>query len=501
MRRAADRPSVCIAALAILLLLTAVAPIASAEGEFYYEPVRTDTIGGRTYVALTDIARIFSDTTTWHWRDKKVVLAALDLTLLIDSPIVLHGETGYNLFRPTRIIDSQIFVPPTLVTDIIASITDQQIDWQPESNRYRFPALPATVTDIETEVTPEETNVVLRLTEPLKYRLDRLLDGSYMLSLENGRLSSVIPTRYRRFGKVRSINLKQTPIRLQATFRLEPDITRHHVELLRDPYRLNVRFQTSRYDSSAQEVVEQSIGGVLAGRDKFDVVVIDPGHGGKHPGALGRSYKTPEKEITLKIAKILARQLRQQLGLTVILTRETDRFIGLWPRTEIANKYKADLFISIHCNSNRSRRVGGFEVYYLGHAKTNHARAVAQMENEAVDSEVDGTIDKNLKELGFILWDLAQNAYLEESSLLAEDLNNAMSRVMPIRSRGVRQAVFDVLIGAFMPSVLVEAAYLSNRNEERFLRSAEGQQQVAQAIVEGIRAYKQQFERRLKPVD
>ncbi|MFC2076263.1 N-acetylmuramoyl-L-alanine amidase [candidate division KSB1 bacterium] len=473
------------------------------EPEFSYEPVKTDTVDGFGYVALTDIARIFNATTTWHWRDKKAVLTVLgnDITLLIDSPLVMVGPSNYNLYRPTRLAHGRIMVPPALVPTAIAPLTGQEVAWEAESSRYRIPKLPATVTSVEMEVAPDETNVMLVLTEPLKYRFDRTPGGTYVLSLEEGRLATTVQTRFREVGNVKSIDLKQTPTQLVATFRPQPQANHHRVELLPDPFRLSVRFQASRYDSSAHEAIEQSIGGVLAGRDKFDVVVIDPGHGGKDPGAIGRSYRTFEKEITLKIGLNLARLLKERLGIKVILTREDDSFVPLRRRAEIANANKADLFVSIHCNSHRSRSIAGYEIYFLGHAKTDHARAVAQKENEALQFERDMGLDKDLENLGFILWDLAQNAYLEESSRVAENLNTSMSRGLTLKSRGVIQSGFTVLVGAFMPSVLVETAYLSNRNEERYLRSADGQMKTAQALLEGVRAYKQQLERRSKPVD
>ncbi len=213
-------------------------------------------------------------------------------------------------------------------------------------------------------------------------------------------------------------------------------------------------------------------------------VVVDAGHGGKDPGAVGPSG-VQEKKVVLAMAKILARKLEKELGCEVILTRTGDTFLELEERTAIANKVGADLFISIHANANRNRRVRGVETYYLNFSKNNKAVEVVAREN--------GTSLKQVGDLELILMDLLANSKINESSRLAAAIQKSMvgtlRRHYRIKDLGVRQGPFYVLLGATMPSVLVEAAFISNRTEEKLLVNRKYQERTAEAIVAGVRDY------------
>ncbi|HJR53940.1 MAG TPA: N-acetylmuramoyl-L-alanine amidase, partial [Gemmatimonadota bacterium] len=189
-------------------------------------------------------------------------------------------------------------------------------------------------------------------------------------------------------------------------------------------------------------------------------IVLDAGHGGRDAGAIGRGG-THEKEVTLEVVRRLAERLSGVPGVRVVLTRDADEFVALGERTRIANHEKADLFVSIHANSAESRAAEGFETYFLSAAKTEDARRVARMENSAVKYENPSIDPASLGELNFILWDLAQNEYLRESSILAESVQEEIDRRLALRSRGVKQAGFFVLNGAFMPAILFEMAFIS----------------------------------------
>lgn len=221
-------------------------------------------------------------------------------------------------------------------------------------------------------------------------------------------------------------------------------------------------------------------------RGRVDLIVIDPGHGGIDPGAIGR-LGTYEKTINLAIARRLKRIIEKNTKIRVIMTRNSDRYLSLSRRARIANQNKADLFISIHCNASRRRRSEGFEVYFLSEAKTSWERAVAARENASIRFDLpQGKFDSALE---YILWDLAQAQFLEESNLLAECIQDVVCREVRINNRGVHQAGFYVLYGCFMPSVLIECAFLSNPKEERRLRSKKFQEELARAIYKGIITY------------
>jgi N-acetylmuramoyl-L-alanine amidase len=216
-------------------------------------------------------------------------------------------------------------------------------------------------------------------------------------------------------------------------------------------------------------------------------IVIDPGHGGRDFGAPGYLKGVHEKDITLQIAKRLAKKIKTELKCEVILTRNNDRFLTLEERTAIANTQNADLFISIHTNAHKDRRAYGIETYFLNLATDDDAIRVAAMEN--------ATSTKNISDLQKILFDLMQNAKINESSSLASFVQVSMVNHLNqkgfsrIKDKGVKQAPFYVLLGAQMPAILVETAFISNPRECERLLDPGYQERLCEAIVKGIREY------------
>ena len=228
------------------------------------------------------------------------------------------------------------------------------------------------------------------------------------------------------------------------------------------------------------------------GKDARPVVVIDAGHGGKDPGAIGR--KAQEKAITLSVAMKLGKLIGENLGdVQVIYTRDSDEFIELHQRAAIANKNKSDLFISIHCNANKNRALRGAETYIMGLHRSQANLEVAKFENASIllESDYSSTyegFDPNSDE-SYIIFSLYQNANLELSTQLAAVIQEQMSERVGLTDRGVRQAGFLVLYKTAMPSVLAEIGYLSNAEEENFLISEKGQDYIASALYRAVREY------------
>lgn len=226
------------------------------------------------------------------------------------------------------------------------------------------------------------------------------------------------------------------------------------------------------------------------------VIMLDPGHGGKDPGAVGPKLKTTEKAVNLAVALKLKKLLEQELGLTVLMTRSDDRFVSLGDRTKFANEHRADLFVSIHANASRDSKAKGAETYYLATAMTSDARAVEALENQVVELYEGGaTAKKKYDDLDFILSDLSQTEHLESSNELASNIQLNLVAGSGFYDRGVKQANFYVLRGAFMPSVLVELGFLSNPDEERILSTPEYQDRLARTILEGIKRFKFRYDR------
>lgn len=241
----------------------------------------------------------------------------------------------------------------------------------------------------------------------------------------------------------------------------------------------------------------------VAGNPRRHTVVVDAGHGGNDPGMTGTtpSYaRIYEKDITLQVARRIEARL-EAAGVNVIMTRTSDTLIALSDRGRIANRQNGDLFISVHVNAANPRwkepgAARGFETYFLAEAKTEDERRVAAMENESVRFDTDDSAPKD-DALGFMLSDMLQNEHLRESSDLAETIQGRLRGAHPGPSRGVKQAGFRVLVTAFMPAVLVEIGFGTNRSEAAWISSAQGQSQLADAIMRATLDYLARYERRV----
>lgn len=217
---------------------------------------------------------------------------------------------------------------------------------------------------------------------------------------------------------------------------------------------------------------------------KVRTIVLDAGHGGHDPGAVAHGHK--EKEITLAIAQELRSLLRQRRpDLNVVMTRDDDRFVTLQRRTEIARESAADLFVSIHINANDIQRFSGVETYFLNLTTDASALEVAARENASTEKQV--------SDLNAILLDLLRDTNIIESGRLAKTLQTSLvselNQTAPVKDLGVKQAPFMVLMGSDVPSVLVEAGFITNRDEGGRLREKEYQRRIAEGIYAGLHAY------------
>ena len=218
---------------------------------------------------------------------------------------------------------------------------------------------------------------------------------------------------------------------------------------------------------------------------KIRRIVVDPGHGGHDPGAVGPSG-LQEKDVVLAIGLKLRELLKDELALDVVMTRSTDVFIPLEERTAIANKVNADLFLSVHANAAANRNASGIETYYLNLAKTEKAAQLAAKEN--------GTSLEKVSVLQAILFDLMANYKLNDSAHLADEVQKALHKKArtsypDVKNLGVKQGPFYVLVGATMPSILVESAFLSNAQEEARLKDPAYLDLTAEGILDGVRGY------------
>jgi len=356
-----------------------------------------------------------------------------------------------------------------------------------------FLAQPALAQRVQVAVTvdhgPTSTRLVLTHTEPVGYvieegkdKLEIIYSQPVLIDPPGQRFEAGV---LRRFEQRRGNRLV---LRTGESFRGFESFE------LRNPFRLVLDLQ-----SAAQGAVTVEPSGERDPRAK--VLVIDPGHGGVETGATGPTGLR-EKDVALDLSQRLQRRFLRDKRLTVVLTRDEDRLIGHDERTAIANHNRADLFLSIHLNASPRSAATGAETYFLSSDATDDAaRTLAALENGS-----SGVDEKQIsagaqgENLDLVLWDLAQNQYLAESSLLAERVQWHLNALTQTRDRGVRQAPFRVLMGATMPAVLVEVGFISNPEEEERLRDLEYRGRVVDAIEAAVRDFLRELDRLQSPM-
>ena len=281
--------------------------------------------------------------------------------------------------------------------------------------------------------------------------------------------------------KINSIQQKQSG---QLSFLINKKIDDISLNTTDNSIELLLSIEQSKNSKKIKELREKWI---------IDTIVIDPGHGGKDPGAIGVD-NIKEKEITLDISKQLGKMIERNLGLKVIYTRDEDVFIPLWKRTQIANNSGGDIFISIHANS-ANHKIKGFETYLLRIGKTEAAIEVAKRENETIKLE-----EKNHQYIDFsdakkIVATITQNSAMKGSEFLAERIQANLSKRLNSNDRGVKQAGFHVLVGASMPNVLVEVGFVTNKYEAKQLSKAQYKREIAKGLFEAVVDFKNKYEK------
>ncbi len=322
-------------------------------------------------------------------------------------------------------------------------------------------------------------------------------------ALINGKLTlflagvSVDPDSIRNakpIGLVRKIRYKNVSGNPQFEFTLKKGYENHETFYDVDNNDILIAIHTNIYDKQTV-AVDKGKSESLRKKWKFDVVIIDAGHGGKDPGAIGVNGKK-EKDINLGIALKLGKLIDKKLqGVKVIYTRKTDKFIELYKRGKIANENEGKLFISIHANSmGRSRKnVRGFDVYLLRPGKTKRAIEIAEVENSVIKYENNPKQYRELTDENFILVSMAHSQYMRYSEKFSELLLHDWEQSVNIPARGIKQAGFFVLVGASMPSVLIETGFITNPADEKYLAGKKGQQKIAETILKAIQQYRNYY--------
>jgi N-acetylmuramoyl-L-alanine amidase len=364
-----------------------------------------------------------------------------------------------------------------------------------EPDLPRAPARPAPRPTPKVELRvrsyPTYTRLVLEADAPIEPRLVET-DGGLTVAFPDVSPRGWTGTKTVRDGLVAIAELGEArgAAALLVTFERPPAARK--VFRLEDPPRVVLDFhrQAPRVPAAAPP------GEPGPGAEPLRTIAVDPGHGGHDAGAVGPSG-LQEKELALDIARRVAALLQEELGVRVVLTRARDQFVGLRERTTLANRERADLFLSIHVNASPAAAATGTETYFLSNEATDGAaRRAAEYENRLITTDM-GPKSGAPEVVRSILWDLAQSDFQQESSRVAEALQNHLDRALRRPSRGVKQAPFFVLGGAAMPAVLVEIGFISNAQDEQRLRDDGYRDRIARALVAGVAAYKRGYDQRV----
>ncbi len=333
------------------------------------------------------------------------------------------------------------------------------------------------------------TRVVIDVDRPVSFQEKKLIEPGRVriyFDIENAKLFNLPPSIPVSKGYIKEIRVGQFTLRTVRVVLEFAEVVSYRTFTLYSPFRIVVDIYGKRETPSKPPAILKPGELTIARQLGLGVkkVVIDPGHGGDDPGAIGPGG-IPEKEITLDIALKLKELLERNSDLKVVLTRDKDVFVPLEVRTAIANSERSDLFVSIHANSVRNRNISGFEVYTLNFTKDPHAIEIAASEN-AVSSKTIGELESLIKKI-------LLNTKKEESSNFAKFIESDLRRYTNVRSLGVKEAPFYVLIGAEMPSILVEVGFLSNIDDRRRLCSDSFRKNVAMGLFNGILNYINSF--------
>ena len=486
---------------AAVMLLLVILPASAARAD----EIQVKTSGGAEkigalqqgetwYFSLSQLNTIIGGTLTWQQPGYSVSyqLGSNRFLFTVGSPYVNLNGVVSNIFMPARIIKGELYLPAKTFIPLLDQALADHITWDGDGRMIRFDPEWFNITDLA--ISPKANGLLIEIfmSDSLKFEIYKSETCWLNIEFPDGKINIAKMQSAVNRAFVQKINAFQFDKSAQLSLRLERSFKKYRTTYKTDPTRLQIAVEDESFVPDSMAAASTRIGP----DEKVDVIVIDPGHGGGDFGAIGRSKsRTREKEITLEIARELAKLIRKDKRFQVIMTRTQDEAVPLARRAKIANDAHADLFLSIHCNASPKPVAHGFQVFYLAPAKNDSARAMAQFENAPFLVDEPKLETDQQGELAIILNDMIQTEFSTESADLAYMTDMEMRRKLNLTPRGVDHAGFIVLNQVFMPSILVESAFISNHDEERLLRSKDFRRQVAEAIYDALLRFKTKYEK------
>ena len=457
---------------------------------------------GYPYISLEDFAQdLHFGIYTNDQKQKSVIYLEKDrITFTADNTFVKYNQQILQMPLKCQWHDNKVWVPVEFFIRILNKYSVFQLTYDPEIQEIRIEETDVNITAVR--ISPRENGTLIdvfttrKFTEKeitLDIRNRWLHNDIYGAKVDPASISTIEAA-----GIITQIQAFQMDQTASLSFKLKQDVLSK--ELVLDPsgneFHVNLRTKDVISENEERERVKSELEEQKK-RWLIKTIVLDAGHGGKDPGAIGYS-KVKEKDLVLPITLQLGELIRKQMpDINVVYTRKKDIFIPLWKRTKIANDVGANLFVSVHCNSNRSRKPNGFETYFLSSEKNTKATDVVLKENSAIEFE-EKQDRQRYEGVNFILATMLQSDNIRHSQFLASEVQSSLKQKLTkvgMASRGVKQGPFWVLVGATMPNILVESGYISNKYEERLLKKRTTQKKIAEGILNGIKKYKDEVEK------
>lgn len=478
---------------------------------------------GTRFLSMNQLAAPFCIPTNGdrflYVEEKKKLVIVRDKQRIVFSPnntFVKINDDFYQMFIPTMLVEDEIFVAIEELIELMNAYGTARFNYDSASETLRVSSKGFNITGVTFDLKQNGFTIRVITTEnfPLanvKASVKQVKNKLY-LTILGGKINTALADQKNPSPIIKRVQGMQFEKSAQLVFTVDGQLRHKLINVKKDDSTFDLLIVAPMQLTKTQQDVVKKVKAeqdekqkkqLQRQHDKFviDTVVIDPGHGGRDPGALGwlnRKKRLMEKEVVLDIGQKIRTVIKNtNPNVKVVLTRSADEYVSLVKRGKIANNNKGKLFVSLHCNANRSRKANGFETYVLGTNKDSKATDIALAENKVVELYEDASNKKQFQGLNFIRASMLQKAYVKHSFYLAELIDEKVGvhmKSLKVKNRGVKQAGFWVLFGPSMPSILLEIAFISNPHEVKILARKSDRTQIAKSVAWAILEYKKDID-------